>query len=257
MGEILFLGTGNSMGIPVIGCHCPVCTSIDPNNKRLRTAAVVTMGEKRFLIDAGPDLRQQALKFRVEDIDGLLLTHPHYDHIGGLDELRVYFFRHKKPLPCLLSEFTHGELKQRHAYLFREPGHKKTVPAQFDFQVLPGERGVVDFCGAEVGYTTFSQGGIPVNGYRFGDLAYLSDICDYDEQIFDDLKGVKKLVLSALRHKPSPLHLTVDEAVAFGRRVGAEETWFVHMAHDLDHEKTNQQIPEGFQLAYDGLTLNF
>lgn len=250
MGEILFLGTGNSMGIPVIGCPCPVCHSTDPNNKRLRMSAVVTFEGKRFLIDAGPDLRQQALKFGVDDLDGLLLTHPHYDHIAGLDELRVFFFRHQKALPCLLSEFTLGELKQRHEYLFRKR-------AQFDFTVLPGEQGAIEFCGIEIGYMTFAQGRMPVNGYRFGDLAYLSDVGDYEEKIFDDLKGVKRLVLSALRHTPSDLHLTVEQAIAFGRRVGAEETWFIHMSHDLDHETTNQELPEGFQLAYDGLTLHF
>ncbi len=211
---------------------------------------MVTIGGKRLLIDAGPDLRQQALKFGVDDLDGVLLTHPHYDHIAGLDELRAFSFRHQKALPCLLSELTLGELKLRHEYLFRKR-------AQFDFTVLPGKRGAIEFCGVKIGYMTFAQGGMPVNGYRFGDLAYLSDVGDYEETIFDDLKGVKRLVLSALRHNPSPLHLTVEQAIAFGQRVGAEETWFIHMSHDLDHEITNQELPEGFQLAYDGLTLHF
>lgn len=257
MNEFLFLGSGGSTGIPVIGCTCPVCTSLDPHNKRLRPSGVVVLGKKRVLIDAGPDFRFQALRYHLDDLDGVLITHTHFDHIAGLDELRTYNIIHKKRLPVLVSEPSYRELQKRYDYLFHEKNTFQSYTAQLDFQILEGERGEVNFLDIPIGYMSYEQGGMQVNGYRFGTFAYISDICHYPETIFEDLKGVRILVVSALMRRTSPMHLNLDEAVEFSRKVGAKETYFTHMNHELDHAETNASLPEGFQLAYDGLKLKF
>ncbi|MBS0621458.1 MAG: MBL fold metallo-hydrolase [Verrucomicrobia bacterium] len=256
-GELLFLGTGGSMGIPVIGCDCSVCLSKDKKNKRLRTSALLRVNGRQILIDAGPDLRQQALTNKIAHLDGLLLTHAHYDHIGGLDELRIYYFMDGLSVPCFLSRSTYKEVRSRHGHIFEEPDEEKNVTARLDFHILEEERG--SFVCAEVpfSYFTYWQGPTAVTGYRMGSLAYVSDIRRYPESLFEGLWGVKILVLSALRPTPSHVHLSVEEAVTFAKRVGAEQTYFIHMAHELEHSATNEQLPAGIALAYDGLIVPF
>ncbi len=255
-GKLLFLGTGGSMGIPVMGCDCSVCTSSSSFNKRLRPSALVTVGDKTILIDTGPDLRQQALRYNIKNIDAAIITHCHNDHTAGFDEVRAFYMRHGKSLPCLASEFTANDLKNRFAYIFENTNPQKLVP-KIEFQTLESDRGVVEFLGLQLGYVSFSQAGIPVNGFRFGNLAFISDIREYPETIFKDFQGIEKLVLSSLRFEPSPLHFNIEEAIAFARKMGAKQTWLTHIGHELDHEKTNAMLPEGFKLAHDGLEISF
>lgn len=240
-----FLGTGASAGVPVIGCKCPVCKA--GTTKRLRPSALVELYGKRFLIDVGPDFRAQALRFGIDAIDGLLLTHVHFDHIAGLDELRAF----GKEIPCLLSEESLTDLQRRYYYLF-EPGR---ATAKFSFQVLKGDEGDVDFAGINLGYCSFWQTDMKVNGFRFGNFAYISDIKTYDEALFSFLKGVKTLVISALKDEASPFHLSFQEAIAFAHNVGAEETWLTHLGHFLEHDEINERLPKGVKAAYDGLEL--
>jgi phosphoribosyl 1,2-cyclic phosphate phosphodiesterase len=254
MGKFLFLGTGSSTGVPIIGCRCVVCSSESPFDKRLRPSGLLRVGGKKLLIDVGPDFRQQALREGIDRIDGLLLTHTHYDHIAGIDELRIFFVREKKAVPCLLSAASKRDLDKRYGYLF-EKG--KSLTAQLDLRVLEDEQGSVDFLGTEVSYVRFAQAGMDVLGFRVGDFAYVSDIRDYQEGVFEQLAGVKTLVLSALKPEPSPLHLSYEEAVAFARRVGAERTWLTHLSHAVAHEVGNQGLPSDVRLGYDGLELEF
>jgi phosphoribosyl 1,2-cyclic phosphate phosphodiesterase len=251
------MGSGASSGIPVIGCHCPVCQSKDVHNQRLRTCALLKIGEKRIAFDIGPDFRAQALKYHLDHLDGVIITHAHYDHIGGLDDLRAFYFQQQRPIPCLLSKQTYEDIKQRYYYLFEKRGEQSNFTAQFDFHLLPEERGETTFVGMKLRYLTYFQGGMPVTGLRLGSMAYISDIHDYPEAIFEDLKGLDVLVLSALRFTPSHVHFSVDQAVEFAERVGAKQTWLVHMAHELDHQKTNTYLPKHIQLSYDGLEFNF
>jgi phosphoribosyl 1,2-cyclic phosphate phosphodiesterase len=253
--KLLFLGTGSSMGIPVIGCKCPVCQSDSHYNKRWRSSALLMMDNKKILIDCGPDFREQALRYRIDQLDGVIVTHAHHDHTAGFDELRIFSLRAQQAIPCLLSADTLTDLKKRFYYIFDENGPYAAQTAKFQLQLLESERGETLFVGHHIRYFSFRQGGMLVNGFRFNNLAYISDIRDYSEEIFDDLKGVETLVISALRFSPTPLHFSVDEAVDFSRRVGAERTWLVHIAHELDHEKINAYLPPNVRLAYDGLLI--
>lgn len=257
MGRFQFLGTGGSMGIPVIGCDCEVCTSTSPHDKRLRPSAVVSIGEKTFLIDPGPDLRTQALRFGVKKLDGILVTHAHQDHVGGLDDLRIYCIRQKRSLPCLLSKETLDELKVRFAYTFHEKLSEGQFVTKIEPQCINDNRGGVQFEGCSIRYVTFEQAKMKVLGFRFGNLAYLSDIKEYPETIYEDMKGVQHLIISAIRYVPSPLHFTVDDAVEFSRKIKARHTWLTHISHDLRHEKTEAYLPENVHMAYDGLEISF
>lgn len=256
-GRLLFLGTGASLGIPVIGCQCAVCQSHSHFNKRLRPSALISIHGKKILIDAGPDFRQQALKHQIHQLEGILLTHAHHDHTAGFDELRALYYRHKKPLPILLSEATAQDVKSRFYYLF-QPGnpYEKFAP-RLDLQILPALEGKVIFEGIPIEYMTYQQGEMLVNGFRFGNLAYLSDIRLFSPAIFEHLIGVKTLIISALRHDPSPLHFSVQEAIDFAAQTEAEHIWLTHISHDLDHAETNQMLPSHIKLAYDGLELDF
>ena len=255
--QLLFLGTGGSMGVPVIGCFCSVCRSPSSFNKRLRPSALLTIEDKKILIDAGQDFRTQALRYQVNDLDGVIFTHAHHDHTAGIDDLRVYYMKDKEPLPCLLSQATADELLTRFSYIFcKKPSVNKLMP-KFIFQIFEGERGVVEFLGLQVSYLTFEQTGMPVNGYRLGNLAYISDIRHYPETIFEDLQGIEYLVLSALRYEPSQMHFSIEEATAFAQRVGAKQTWLTHIAHEVDYETANSRLPSNIRLAYDGLIVEF
>lgn len=255
-GRFKFLGSGSSMGVPIIGCDCAVCRSNNLKNKRLRSAGLLEIGNKRLLIDAGPDIREQLLRANVYQIDGLLITHAHYDHVGGLDDLRILSFYHKASIPCLLSLATWGDLHARFDYLFASKEYPDRR-VHFDPQFLPDLRGVTSFIGLPIHYCSYTQTHMQVNGYRIGDFAYLTDILNYPLTIFEDLKGVKTLVISALRHEEQPLHFTVKQAIEFAKKARVPLCYFTHLAHDLDYKETQKMLPPSIFLAYDGLTCPF
>ena len=256
-GKLLFLGTGSSMGIPVIGCSCAVCKSNNQKNMRLRCSALCEIDNQHILIDCGPDFRYQALKYNIQNIDGLILTHSHNDHTAGIDELRVLCMKNRKPIPCLLSRDTQKDLKVRFNYLFEEKEPYAGLLSRFAMQEFERERGQVVFQGIRLNYFSYEQLGMRVDGIRFGDLAYVTDIKEYKETIFEDLKGIKTLILSALRFDSTKMHFSIDDAVAFVKKTGAKKTWLIHIAHELDHEKGNTYLPEDIKIAYDGLQLEF
>ncbi len=241
----------------MIGCNCPVCSSQNPRNKRLRPSALLSIGEKQLLIDSGPDFRQQALAYRINRLDGVLITHTHFDHVAGLDELRVYYLLYRKNLPVLVSKASLQDLKKRYDYLFREKSWGMSLAAQLDFQTLEKERGETTFVGVPLKYVSYEQGGMTVNGFRFGSFAYISDIKNYPDTLFEDLKGVEILVLSALRQETSYMHLSIEEAVAFSQKIGAKQTYLIHLGHELDYETASAALPSGVELAYDGLKVGF
>lgn len=257
MATITLLGTGASSGVPIIGCSCPVCTSTNSKNRRLRTAALIKHNGENYLIDAGPDIRQQALHYGITRLDGVLVTHTHYDHVAGLEDLRVYNYIQKGKLPCVISEGSLHEIKKLFHYHFKEPSLERNYSTQFEFHILPHKEGRTHLKNLHFHYFTYSQGPTSVVGYRFNDLAYLTDIKNYPEDIFEKLEGVKTLILSALRFTESPLHFTVDEACDFAERAGATHTYFTHVSHDLEYESVETLLRKGVHLGYDGLTINF
>lgn len=250
--RVTFLGTGTSCGVPVIGCQCEVCQSKDPKDKRLRCSILVETDSTRLLVDIGPDFRQQILPLPFRRIDGILITHSHYDHVGGMDDVRPY---------CQFGEINvyadpiarKGMLEML-PYCFAEhryPG----VPAIGLHEIHAGEPfriGDIDILPVEV-----MHGKLPILGYRFGSFAYITDMKTMTADQLALLKGVDTLVVNALRFdKPHHSHQLVDDAVAFARRVGAKRTLLTHVCHDIGlHDAANHRLPAGVELAYDGQVL--
>jgi phosphoribosyl 1,2-cyclic phosphate phosphodiesterase len=252
--EVTFLGTGTSMGVPMIGCACDVCLSTDPRDNRSRPSILVRLADgATILVDTSSDLRAQALRFKLTRIDAVLYTHSHADHILGLDELRRFNTLQKGPIPLYGDQRTLTDLQRIFSYAFqtkREPGHEY-VPQLVPF-VLDGP---ICVAGAEVRPVPVTHGVRTIFGFRFGAFAYLTDCCAIPDTSWPLLEGLDVVVLDALRERPHSSHFCLDEAVHAAKRIGARRTFFTHMAHDLGHAATCARLPEGMALAHDGLTL--
>lgn len=254
----LFLGCGSSTGVPVLGCSCRVCKSADPKNRRLRSSLFITLPNATLLIDAGPDFREQALRHNlIHPPSALLITHPHYDHIAGLEELRIYNFISGKPVLCYLSEESMQALEKIYYYHFIPTTESKNHTANFDFSILEQKEGSFSIQGHQIGYTTYFQGTMSVLGYRFGSLAYITDIKQFDESIFKFLQGVDTLIISAIRHGASRMQLSIDEAIDFSKKVKPSKTILMHMSHELEYEGLLSLLPKDVEPAYDGMQISF
>ena len=245
--HIFFLGTGGSAGIPMIGCSCSVCRSDSLRNKRLRPSMLIQFEGKNFVIDATPDFRQQALTYNIDHLEGMLLTHAHYDHIGGLTECVPYLSMQKKPIPLLLSKQTYAEVKKQYHYLL--------AMELFSAQILKSRIGMVSFEGLNVRYFSYLQKGMWVNGFRLKNFAYLTDIKEYDDTLIFHLEGVDTLVISATLFSQSRAHIHFLEAQMIAKQARIKRTFFTHISHHIEHEKENKKLPKGVEIAYDGLKL--
>jgi phosphoribosyl 1,2-cyclic phosphate phosphodiesterase len=235
----------------MIGCDCGVCRSTDPRDARSRPSIVVDFDDNtRVLVDTTPDLRTQALRFDLRRIDAVLYTHSHADHVMGLDEVRRYNHLSKAPMPVYGDASTLREVRRTFAYIFESNAPKGGgVP---DLRLFP-IAGAFCLGRQEVQPVPIRHGPWSILGFRFGPLAYLTDCNGIPEESLALLEGLECLVLDALRRRPHPTHFTLEQAIVMARRIGARRTLFTHIAHDLGHEATCAELPEGMALAYDGL----
>ncbi len=250
--RVTMLGSGTSTGVPVIGCTCPVCTSTNPRNKRWRPCLKLEIGDRVVLVDTPPDLRAQALRFGLPRVDAVLFTHPHADHIFGLDDVRIFNFRQRAPIPCYASAETLGALRRVFAYVF-EDGQEGGGKPQLDLIEVSGPFTVA---GQRVVPIPVWHGEIEVYGYRFGKFAYVTDCKTIPESSYELLQGVEVLILDALRYHPHSTHFSVEEALAAAARVGAARTIFTHLAHEIDHDAPAVALPPGVEFGYDGLVFS-
>lgn len=250
--KITILGSGTSAGVPTLGCRCDVCTSTNPMNKRMRAAAFIEIEGKRILIDCGPDFRSQAMQNNIQDVDCLLLTHTHADHVNGVDDLRSYNMIHDHSIPIYAAKPALDDLRVRFAYCFTPPPPGGGIPRLDLMEISPGEP--FEFEGITIIPLRVFHGTSPILGFRIGNFSYLTDVSSIPDETWPLLAGTEVLVTSALRYRPHPTHMSLGEGIEVAEKVGARQTWFIHMCHDLEHEKANAELPKGIALSYDGLT---
>lgn len=254
--KLTFLGTGTSQGVPVIGCGCDVCRSADPRDNRLRTSAMVEIGESRFIIDAGPDFRVQMLREGVSHISAILLTHKHKDHIGGIDDVRALNFVDYPQIHTVNIYATADTLacvRKDYDYAFFTVRYRGT-PEIALHTIDPEQTFTVD--GVEITPIRGRHAHFEVTGYRFGDVAYMTDFKEIDDSELKKLYGVKVLVINALRYQPHDSHLSVAEALAIIEKVAPERAYLTHMSHEIGlHAQAECQLPHNVKFAYDTLKI--
>jgi phosphoribosyl 1,2-cyclic phosphate phosphodiesterase len=252
--KVTFLGTGTSQGVPPIGCKSPVCLSDNPKDKRLRASIMVETLGKRLVIDTGPDFRYQMLRANVDNIDAVLFTHEHRDHTAGLDDIRPFNFINDKKIPVYLHPRVHESLKEQFSYIFADlkyPGIPEIEVHLIDNK--PFFIGDIQVVPIEVLHYR-----LPVLGFRINDFAYITDANYIDQIELDKLKGVKYLVLNALRRETHISHFTLEEATRIALQIGAEHTYFTHMSHQIGfHDDVCNELPDGIDLAFDGQVLEW
>jgi phosphoribosyl 1,2-cyclic phosphate phosphodiesterase len=251
--RVLFLGTGTSHGVPMIGCDCAVCQSADPRDTRFRPSIYLELEDGvRVLVDATPDLRSQALRHDVRRVDAVLVTHAHADHIMGLDEVRRFNALSGRPMPTYADERTGAALRRTFEYAFDPRAPRGGGVPEFDLVTIDGP---FRLGATEVVPVPIRHGRWQILGFRFGPFAYLTDCNGVPESSMPLVAGVDTLVLDALRRRPHPTHFTLAEATAMAGVIGARRTFFTHISHDLGHAATSAGLPPGVALAHDGLVL--
>jgi phosphoribosyl 1,2-cyclic phosphate phosphodiesterase len=248
--ELLFLGTGTSAGVPMIGCHCPVCSSVDPHDKRNRPSVLVRYNGLSILIDTTPELRVQCLAHKVDRVDTVVYTHSHADHIMGLDDLRRFNMIKNASIDVWADQKTYADLHRCFAYAFLDPNAEPKV-----FRPHLVHRPIEE--PFEIGGRTWTpvplvHGRYRVLGFRIGKLAYCTDVNQIPEESFELLRGVDTLVLDGLQPLPHPAHFNLPQAIEAAKRIGAKQTWFTHITHNMFHAQTNASLPANMQLAHDG-----
>ncbi len=250
--RITVLGSGTSVGVPIIGCECAVCRSEDWRDNRLRPSVLVRYGGHSVLVDTTPDFRQQALRAGIERVDAILYTHWHADHIMGLDDVRPFNFRQKGSIPIYGSEETLRSIRNCFGYAFQATSTQLAIP-KLEARSVNGSS--LDLFGMQVIPIPLLHGQDSIYGYRFGPVAYLTDHSEIPEASLAMLEGLEVLFLDALRHKPHPTHSTVERSLQTVEQLRPVRTYFTHICHDLGHERTEQRLPEHVRLAYDGLDI--
>jgi len=248
------LGSGTSMGVPTIGCDCAVCRSSDPHDRRTRPSIMLSYNGRHVIIDTTPDFREQALREHITQLDAVFYTHTHADHILGIDDLRPLTFLHRpNKLPLYATPQNCEFLRNMFRYIFEATYKFGGLPL---VELRPIE-GTVELFGAHFEPVTVIHGETPILGFRFGSAAYLTDHSSVPRESLDKLRDLDILFLDALRYEPHPTHSTVEQSLKIVDEVKPKRALFTHICHDLPHEATNKTLPQGVQLAYDGMKLEF
>jgi phosphoribosyl 1,2-cyclic phosphate phosphodiesterase len=250
------LGSGTSMGVPTVGCTCAVCVSNDPHDRRLRPSIMVQWDDRTVIIDTSPDFREQALREQIRRIDAVLYTHGHADHILGLDDIRPISFPRVTgggKIPLYATERTAKVIRSVFRYIF-EADYKYGGLAQVEIRNLDGP---IELFGATFTPLVVNHGDYPIEAYRFGSAAYLTDVSTIPDETMAQLEGLDILILDALRHQPHPTHSTLANSLSIVEQLKPKRAFFTHMSHDLPHEATNATLPENVRLSFDGLKLGF
>ena len=253
-GRLHFLGTGTSQGIPVVGCKCDTCSSYDLKDKRLRSSVHVVYNGIHLQIDAGPDFRTQLLRYDIAHIDAVLFTHEHQDHIAGLDDVRPIIFKTGLAMPIYAQERVINRIRKVYDYAFEEqpyPGAPRIVAHQINKKPF-------SIKGVEVLPIPIVHGQLPILGYRIGGMAYLTDTNLIPDESIALLKDLDVLILDVLHHREHFSHFTLEQALLQAKKIGAKQTYFIHMSHHMGtHETVEKQLPKEMNLAYDGLEIKF
>ncbi len=247
--QLTVLGSGTSMGVPTLGCHCAVCESPDPRDRRTRPSILLAYAGRNVVIDTTPDFRYQAMRARIDHLDAVLYTHGHADHILGLDDIRPYNLKRRGAVPLYAAQDTFATLRRQFSYIFDDAPPESTVPL-VDLHIIDGP---FDLFGATIVPVPAMHGAGPVLGFRFGRAAYLTDFSRVPETSKPLLAGLDDLILDALRYVPHPTHSNVEQSLALVRELKPQRAWFTHICHDLGHTETNARLPENVRLSYDGL----
>ena len=250
--KVTFLGTGTSQGVPIITCTCAVCSSTDPRDNRLRTSVLIETEHTNIVLDTGPDFRQQMLRENVQKVDAIVFTHGHKDHTAGFDDIRGFNWKTKEAMEVYANEEVEIVLKRDFHYAFAE--HKYPGVPNLNLNVIQNK----NFMIRDVAITPIEvlHYKLPVFGYRIGNFSYITDANFISDSEKEKLKGSKVLVLNALRKSEHISHFTLDQAVAIAREIGAEQTYLIHMSHQMGlHVEVDSELPEGINLAYDGLAV--
>ncbi len=250
--KLTFLGTGTSTGVPTLTCECRVCTSSDPRDKRTRPSILLEYDGRVVVIDTTPDFRQQALRAQIRRLDAVIFTHDHADHIFGLDDVRVFYFRQNVPIPIYADSRTMESIRRIYRYIF-DQSYSYGGLAKLDPQLIDGP---FDLWGERLIPVPVVHGDLPILGFRFGNAAYVTDFSTIPEATLPLLENLDVLVLDALRHKPHPTHSSVEQSLGLVERLKPRRAFFTHIAHELGHAETNAGLPAHVRLAYDGLVLN-
>jgi phosphoribosyl 1,2-cyclic phosphate phosphodiesterase len=255
--EMILLGTGTSHGVPIVGCHCPICLSGHPRNQRTRSGVAVRAPEGTFLIDTSPELRIQLLREKIEMVHAVIYTHSHADHIFGLDDLRLFGYRLERPVPLYCEEIVEQQIRAAFSYAFAAPDpdlHPGAVP-KLELRRIGLEP--FELLGLTIRPLRLLHGKLPVLGYRFGNVAFCTDVSEIPEETYPLLEGLDVLIVDALRDKPHATHFGIPQALAVVERVRPRRTYLTHVSHHLDYEITNARLPQGVELAYDGLQIAY
>ncbi|MBE6237691.1 MAG: MBL fold metallo-hydrolase [Bacteroidales bacterium] len=252
--KLTFLGTGTSQGIPMIGCGCEVCSSTDPQDKRLRSSVFVEYEGLKILVDAGPDFRYQMLREGITNVDAILLTHNHKDHTGGLDDIRAFNYLEKKATQIYCEKYVEESLRMEYSYAFAE----NKYPGAPEWEVHIIDEQPFSIKGVTIVPIRGMHFRLPVLGYRFGDIAYCTDMNHIPEEEFSKLEGLEHFIINCVRRGRHISHFSLEGAIEVARRVGARNTWLTHMSHQLPkHRLLSEELPDGIRPAYDGLVIDF